>query len=461
MTASRKRSRSVREIDEANERDLACIARRIQKPAGAAATKLPLRILVASDLTDTHLPPTRFVIEPIIPQGQVTLLSGHGGAGKSTLALTLAAHVACGSNWNELRCTAGRVVFVSLEDSAELVGWRLRAICQAYGLDWGQVSRDVVIADGSETDDAALAREHRVDGAMTVQPTASMSQLPEVVAGAALIVIDNASDAADLDEINRQRVRAFMRMLVQLARDAGAGVLLLAHIDKHSATRGRAGNTFSGSTAWHNSARSRIALIEVGDGAVELVHEKANFSARAAPLRLHFIGRGVLMLHDDKLCEPSSEARQADINAVFAALSAAQAAGRIVPPGRSGASNAYSVLSNFGLRDFMRGPGSRERFWRALETILSDELAQVVEYRTKDFKIRKHIVRTEPPKRLSADPPEPPAESAGGATAESRVAAESNSAAIERIGGVDRGISARSVETNLGRCLPASQITNS
>jgi RecA-family ATPase len=392
---------------------------------------LPLRVVPPDDLIATSPPPVRFVFEPIIPRAEVTMMSGHGGAGKSTLGLTLAAHHACGARWNGLCCVSGRALFVSLEDSADLVRWRLRAICAAYALDERRVAENVTIADGTEADDAALAREQRGhDGATTVKPTAAMSQLAGLAAGTSLIVIDNASDAADLDEINRQRVRAFMRMLKRIARDADAAVLLLAHIDKQAATHGRAGNTFSGSTAWHNSARSRLALIE-SNGALELSHEKANLSAKAPSMRLRFVDHGVLMPYDHTLSETVDETGHADADTVLAALHAAQAAGCNVSSSRTGAKTGYSVLKTFGLPEPLRR--DRDRFWRALNLLLADGRAASAEYKTPDHKTRNRIVAI-PPNRPSAKPPTPPANSAG-RTADPLNATNDDFAAIERFGG--------------------------
>src|SRR5690606_11751074 len=61
-----------------------------------------------------------------------------------------------------------------------------------------------------------------------------------------------------------------------------------------SARFGGNGNSYSGSTAWHNSARSRLALVAHDDGTVELIHEKNNLGKTIAPIRLHWNDHGVL-----------------------------------------------------------------------------------------------------------------------------------------------------------------------
>jgi hypothetical protein len=66
--------------------------------------------------------------------------------------------------------------------------------------------------------------------------------------------------------------------------------MLLAHINKASAIGGRSAGAedYSGSTAWHNSVRSRLSLIPDGDDALKVEHLKANLGAKANPVRLEW-----------------------------------------------------------------------------------------------------------------------------------------------------------------------------
>ena len=107
--------------------------------------------------------------------------------------------------------------------------------------------------------DGTLARETVAPGVRVFGPTRLYDEFRHAAAGATLIVVDNASDAYDGNENERRTVRQFVQLLAQIARENEAGVLLLAHIDKAAARDGGKRNSYSGSTAWHNSARSRFA----------------------------------------------------------------------------------------------------------------------------------------------------------------------------------------------------------
>jgi hypothetical protein len=67
-------------------------------------------------------------------------------------------------------------------------------------------------------------------------------------------------------------------------------VLLLAHVDKASVRMGvgqDTNSTFSGSTAWNNSARSRWAMVRDGQ-VVTVRHEKCNLGPLQDELRVEF-----------------------------------------------------------------------------------------------------------------------------------------------------------------------------
>ena len=127
-----------------------------------------------------------------------------------------------------------------------------------------------------------MATEVAESGVRKLVATGNMQTLGELVGSATLIVIDNASDAFDANENDRRQVRAFIRMLAQIARKNDAGFLLLAHIDKDAAKNGARNNSYSGSTGWHNGPRSRLALVE-DHGKIELKQEKLNIGKMAPP----------------------------------------------------------------------------------------------------------------------------------------------------------------------------------
>lgn len=287
-------------------------------------------------------PPQRYALDKLLPRALVTLLGAHGGAGKSALALTLAAHVCCGREWAGHGAVMGRALYVSLEDTGAMVLDRLCQIIAAYGLDADAVTGGLTVLDGTRGDSAlAVERPFGRD----LAPTRLLREVAEAATDCTLVVIDNASDAFAGDENNRVHVRGFMRMLGDIARQSGAAVLLLAHVDKAAAKYGALGNSYSGSTAWHNSARSRLALTE-REGVIELAQEKLTVAKKADPVALSWTDRGVLVPGGTGGADAMRAILDADDDkALLACFEAAAEAGASIPTGETGPATTWHALS--------------------------------------------------------------------------------------------------------------------
>ncbi|MBN8480410.1 MAG: AAA family ATPase [Xanthomonadales bacterium] len=369
-----------------------------------------------------ELAPPRFVVDTLVPSGTVTLLGAHGGSGKSLLALTIAAHVAAGSPWAGFDVAGGPAAFVSLEDPAELMLYRLRKIVTEYRLQADDVTKNLRILDGT-AGESSLGAEYSAQGVRRMMATTRFEELRDAARGARLIVVDNASDAADVNENDRRMVRAFVRLLAGLARENDAGVLLLAHIDKSAARNGAAGNSYAGSTAWHNSSRSRLALIET-DGRIEMRQEKLNVGRAAEPIALRWSTQGVLMPASGPGA-PVEAVADADADGVLEALREAIWQGVKVPTARTGPATAHRVLETTeALPGHLRGQAGKDRFWRALARLQREGFASSEEYRNADSKVRTRLVVVEQPPILPrANPPIPPYELAAAEPASPQVPA--------------------------------------
>jgi hypothetical protein len=320
---------------------------------------VPLEIIGAA------LAPPEFVVDQLVPRRLVTLLSGNGGIGKSTLALVMLVCAAIGRDFLGFASKRGRVVYISLEDEVSLVRWRLHCICSLLGVDPLALRDHLTIVDGTEGE-AALVVERNENGVRSLVPTANLDGLRKLTEGAELVVIDNASDAYDADENQRRMVRGFLRLLTGIARANNGAVVLLSHIDKHAAKHGGNGQTFSGSSAWNNSVRSRLAFVE-HDGALELRHEKSNLGKKAAPIRMTIGEHGVPMPAHGVAQEGALLVADADDDIVLDAIRSAHSMGATIPTAMSGPSTALHALC--ALPEFpshLRARAGRDRVAHAL-----------------------------------------------------------------------------------------------
>lgn len=247
------------------------------------------------DVLTNPAPPPAFVWADYIPCGVVTLLGAHGGTGKSTMALMLAVCAAVGRPLFDNEVQRCKVLFVSLEDSGSIVRHRLAHICKLWGIDPLVLGNILRIVDGTEFPELFSA-EGRGQGELTD----SYKELTVIIQAEdiGLAIVDNASDAFAGEEIQRRQVRAFIRALAMAVKPTNAGCLLLAHVDKSTskARKAEGGEGYSGSTAWHNSARSRLFLTRGDDGLLTLEHQKSNLGRMREPITMEWPKDGLPQL---------------------------------------------------------------------------------------------------------------------------------------------------------------------
>ncbi len=317
-----------------------------------------------------------------VPRNEVTLFGAHGGMGKSTLQLMLAACAAAGRAYFGLPTRHQVVGFYSAEDGADIQLHRLGKICRALDIDPAELEGRLHIFDVTGAD-PVLYRQGR--------PTPRLEWLREQVQtlGIGLLVVDGASDVYDDSEISRPRVREFMRLL----RGLGCTVILIAHIDKAAAKGDGSGQNYSGSTAWNNSARSRLALLPNSDGTMELVHEKSNHGPKQPPIRLTWCA-GLPALAFDGAATGQDPTR-----ALLELIAEFNTRGEYISTGSTSTSNAYRMLSKEPT--FPKGLSRADVSYKLRQAERAGYLSNF-EYKTQDRKTRKRWELTETGKALIA-----------------------------------------------------------
>ena len=323
--------------------------------AGAAGDALPEPVptvdfprVSISDIFSAPSPEPAFIWAGRIPRGHVTLLGAHGGVGKSMLALQLAVAVCLGVDFLGARTEQGRVLFFSGEDGGPVLRHRLGSICAHFGASPHRLAKSLTILDAS--DEPGLYREVSAFGIRTGEPTPGFNRLSEIIREVQpdLVIVDNASDVFEASENDRASVRGFMRSLRSLFPDGSEppAMLLLAHIQK-AAVGARGGESYSGSTAWHNSARSRLALTADRDDPARLTlsHDKLNLGPRTAePLRLVRSHTGLLMV-DESTHNAAGEPNEPPVDGLLKVLADfVERRERVSTEANSPRTNAWAML---------------------------------------------------------------------------------------------------------------------
>lgn len=195
-------------------------------------------------------PPLRdWAVQGWIGMGHVSLLVGTGGIGKSLIAQQIASCVALGHKFIDAIPRERKALMWACEDDHDEIWRRQLAISR-----WMRV--------GLEAYDQHLVIEPRHGRANTMISTEfgrpMITTLVDELAQQAndyhaeLVIIDNAAQVYGANENDRHAVTMFLNALS--GRMVGKAILLLAHPSRAT------GSEFSGSSAWENTARTRLYL---------------------------------------------------------------------------------------------------------------------------------------------------------------------------------------------------------
>ena len=268
----------------------------------AIETAMPLRV---STWGNTPPEARQWLIDERLPTGRVSLLTGEGGAGKSRLALQLAAGIASGGDDGEWIVSPGRmmrlgsavptdgasVVFASWEDEPEEFYRRLHQI-SGRAAPWVKPERleklRIVNLVGEGPVWAPPQGRHISTMAELTVTGERVRRLCEQE-NARLLVLDPLAAAYAADENARGLVRAFVSHWDAWGQANNCAVLILAHPPKS------VGMSYAGSTDWQGAARALWALQAETDKSAEasprtwrLEFVKGNYGPKPDPLRLRW-----------------------------------------------------------------------------------------------------------------------------------------------------------------------------
>lgn len=343
-------------------------------------------------LAQTEPETPRFIVPDWLPCGYATLFAGHGGVGKSAIALHLAACLASGKEFAGLSVERRRVLYLSCEDRRGVLHWRLTHICRHLGIELADLSGWLGILE-LVGHDAILWEKDSRPGAAYTPAYGYLSHAVESF-GAEVIFMDGLSDTFGGNENARGDVKRFVNAIAALIPPETGAALIVGHVAKPAATHSATSEGYSGSTGWHNATRARWYLYpetERGDedrpsrtGKLLLELQKSNLGPIEQAISFRWDDGAHMFLpepaqsHFDRAHQEREERR-----GIMLALHGCAAAEIVVPAAMQGPRTALHVL--MARPEFpetlRKGKASTRRFWRQIEEMRQIRYVRESEYR--------------------------------------------------------------------------------
>lgn len=201
------------------------------------------------------VPPRQWIVEGLIPRGEVTMLTGNGGEGKSLITMQLLTATAINSRWLGKAVPRIKSLGVYCEDDAAELQRRSDGILRHHGRSFADM--DGLMLVSRKGMDSVMYDAQFND--MVGQPTAFYERVRKTALGwgAELLVLDSLYNFFGGNENARPQANQFVNMLASIAQEINGAVVIVAHPSRAGMSTGSGD---AGSTAWHNAVRSRLYL---------------------------------------------------------------------------------------------------------------------------------------------------------------------------------------------------------
>lgn len=223
-----------------------------------------LNIDFGNAIVPGQIRPRPWLVERMLMREAVTILMAAGSAGKSSVSLALAAHVALGLDFAGFHTRAKvKVMVYNGEDDLEEQSRRLQAVCMVYELDYEEVKKNIMLLSSKQTKLDLVSCEFR-------KPTRNEAIISHIIQRASapdvgLLILDPLVKIHKCDESDNVQMDFVMETLTDIASSADVAVMALHHTTKggNSSQEARIGNMDigRGASAIVNAARVAFTLL--------------------------------------------------------------------------------------------------------------------------------------------------------------------------------------------------------
>ncbi|WP_294275080.1 AAA family ATPase [uncultured Sphingomonas sp.] len=253
----------------------------------------PLTLIDVGSLAGKPVIDQPWVIRKLVPDRQVTFFTAQGGGGKSYTSLSLAASVALGALAFGFSTTRGPALYLTCEDDDDENHRRLIGVANALNVGLDGFANKLFVKSLVDRRDKGIAHLDQNTNKLRTEPLFHELRSTLLTLRPKLVILDNVAHLFEGNENIRAHVASFLGLLNSLAIEADCAIILIGHPNK-------AGDSFSGSTAFQNQVRSHIHMkVDEDDpDRRELTLAKAKYARLEEPVMLRWY-RGAFRLEND------------------------------------------------------------------------------------------------------------------------------------------------------------------
>lgn len=202
----------------------------------------------------------------LMPLAGLSTLAGLGATGKTTVMLSICAHIAAGRPWNGCAVVSRKVVFAAVEETKDELNRKFSAVVDTWEEEYRLLAEQNMRLIPLQGVDARLTQAN----GRQIEASDWADELVEFCRQFGLkdgvIVLDHLQGLATGDLNSSETATAVCRAANHVAAETGSAVVMLSHTSKanmQTSSSGVAQGFVSGSLAFENAMRQTMVLVRM------------------------------------------------------------------------------------------------------------------------------------------------------------------------------------------------------